>query len=121
MAVPLFSTLCAWAFGWFPVFTVNFTNKAAVNIHVQMSVCFGVSWKHSGVERLNQMVKCRFNFVRNYRTIFSNDGTILYPPQQCRRLRPFLSSPALGILSVSNFNHSKRCLLPCVIVVVTFI
>jgi len=111
--------LCMGALGGFQFFTVN---KKGCCEHSRTDICvllFLLETSRGGMAE--SYGTCRFNFVRNYQTVFSNDGTILHSPQQCRSLSPFMSSPTLGTISVYNFNHSNRYLLVYVIVVLILI
>ena len=89
-------------------------NKAAINIHVQVSVwkyifnSFGLISRSTAVGSYG---KCMFSFVRNCQNDFQSSCTILYFHQQWVSSCCSTSSPASGAISVLDSTHFNRCVV----------
>ena len=86
------------------------TNKTAMSNCVQVFVWtrafFSLRWIAScGLTGPHS--KCPFNFIRNHQAVFQNVVAFYFPPAAYESFRS-LTSPALGLVSLFHFSHSKR-------------
>ena len=81
-------------------------NKAAINIHVQVLCGHNVSGplgKYQGVQLLDYLL----SFVRHHQTVFQILYRFVFPPAMDEASCDFTSSPAFGVVLVSDFSLSE--------------
>ena len=83
-------------------------NKAAIHIHVQVLCGHKVSaplGKYQGV----QLLHCLLSFVRHHQTVFQILHYFIFPPAMDEGSCDSTSSPAFGVVLISNFSLSESC------------